>query len=270
MLLFNLALIAIIQGLTEFLPVSSSAHLILLHHLTELPDQGQTIDISVHFGTLLAVITYFWNDTKHIWFGLAKLFTGKVNTKDSFIALCLVVATIPAMVFGLAIKLLGYDILMRDNIFLIGITSIGFGVFLWWSDNRNKQPQDVIDITWSLKNSFKIGCWQALALIPGTSRSGITISAARILGYSREHSVKIAMLLSIPVIIAASALSIIENYVNGSKFELKVIFITLMFSYAAAYLAIAVMLRFLKSLGFLPYIIYRILLGIGLILWTMI
>ena len=87
MLLFNLALIAIIQGLTEFLPVSSSAHLILLHHFSELPDQGQTIDIAVHFGTLLAVITYFWSDTKHIWFGLAKLLTGKVNTKDSFINL---------------------------------------------------------------------------------------------------------------------------------------------------------------------------------------
>ena len=270
MLLFNLALIAIIQGLTEFLPISSSAHLILLHHFSELPDQGQTIDIAVHFGTLLAVISYFWNDTKHIWFGLAKLLTGKVNTNDSFIALCLVVATIPAMVFGLAIKILGYDILMRDNILLIGITSIGFGVFLWWSDNRNKQTQEFGDITWSLKNSFKIGCWQALALIPGTSRSGITISAARILGYSREHAVKISMLLSIPVIIAASALSIIENYLNGSKFEFKIILITVIFSYIAAYLAIAVMLRYLKSLGFLPYIIYRILLGIGLIVWTII
>ena len=151
MLLFNLALIAIIQGLTEFLPVSSSAHLILLHHFSELPDQGQTIDIAVHFGTLLAVISYFWNDTKHIWFGLAKLLTGKVNTNDSFIALCLVVATIPAMVFGLAIKLLGYDILMRDNILLIGITSIGFGVFLWWSDNKNKETQEFGAITWSLK-----------------------------------------------------------------------------------------------------------------------
>ena len=270
MLLFNLALIAIIQGLTEFLPVSSSAHLILLHHFSELPDQGQTIDIAVHFGTLLAVITYFWSDTKHIWFGLAKLLTGKVSTKDSFIALCLVVATIPAIVFGLAIKLLGYDILMRDNIFLIGITSIGFGVFLWWSDNRNKQPQDVTDITWSLKNSFKIGCWQALALIPGTSRSGITISAARLLGYSREEAVNISMLLSIPVIIAATAVSIMDNYLNATEIDFQVILIALIFSFSAAYLAIAVMLKFLKTLGFLPYIIYRIVLGIALIFWTVI
>tara|TARA_Y100000589_G_scaffold47362_1_gene39696 strand:+ start:203 stop:1015 length:813 start_codon:yes stop_codon:yes gene_type:complete len=270
MLVFNLAVIAIIQGLTEFLPVSSSAHLILLHHFTELPDQGQKIDIAVHFGTLLAVITYFWKDTKHLWVGLTKLSAGKVNTKDSFMALCLIVATIPAVVFGLAIKLLGYDILMRDNIFLIGITMIGFGVFLWWSDNRNEQIQEVGDITWSLKNSFKIGCWQALALIPGTSRSGITISAARILGYSREHSVKISLLMSIPVILAASALSILENYFNDSKFEFKLIFITLIFSYTAAYLAIVAMLQFLKSFGFLPYIIYRISLGLGLILWTVI
>tara|TARA_B100000902_G_scaffold394237_1_gene450140 strand:+ start:2802 stop:3614 length:813 start_codon:yes stop_codon:yes gene_type:complete len=270
MLIFNLAIIALIQGITEFLPVSSSAHLILLHHLSELPDQGQTIDIAVHFGTLLAVITYFWRDTKHVCFGLSKLLTGKISTNDSFVALCLVVATIPAMFFGLAIKLLGYDLLMRDNVLLIGVTMTGFGFFLWWSDSKNKQIQEVEDISWSLKNSIKIGCWQALALIPGTSRSGITISAARILGYSREHAVKISMLLSIPVIIAASALSIVENYLNGGKFEFKVIVIALIFSYAAAYLAISIMLQFLQSLGFLPYIIYRIMLGIGLILWTVI
>ena len=151
----ELFFLSLLQGITEFLPISSSAHLILYAEYFGSSKQGITVDVFAHFGTLLAVISYFWNDTKHIWFGLAKLLTGKVNTNDSFIALCLVVATIPAMVFGLAIKLLGYDILMRDNILLIGITSIGFGLFLWWSDNKNKETQEFGAITWSLKNSFK-------------------------------------------------------------------------------------------------------------------
>ena len=270
MLLLHLALVAIIQGLTEFLPISSSAHLILLHHLTTLPDQGQTIDIAVHFGTLIAVITYFREDSKKVWFGLIKLLQGNVLNADSFTALCLIVATIPAVIFGLAIKLLGYDILMRDSILLIGITMTGFGFFLWWSDRKGKQTTDETNVSWSLKNSFKIGCWQALALIPGTSRSGITISAARLLGYSREEAVNISMLLSIPVIIAATAVSIMDNYLNSTEIDFQVILITLIFSFSAAYLAIAVMLKFLKTLGFLPYIIYRIVLGIALIFWTVI
>ena len=270
MLLLHLAMVAIIQGLTEFLPISSSAHLILLHHLTTLPDQGQTIDIAVHFGTLIAVITYFREDSKKVCFGLIKLLQGNVLTADSFTALCLIVATIPAVIFGLAIKLLGYDILMRDSILLIGITMTGFGFFLWWSDSKGKQTTDETNVSWSLKNSFKIGCWQALALIPGTSRSGITISAARLLGYSREDAVNISMLLSIPVIIAATAVSIMDNYLNAAEIDFQVILIALIFSFSAAYLAIAVMLKFLKTLGFLPYIIYRIVLGIALIFWTVI
>ena len=268
MLLTHLALVAMIQGLTEFIPISSSAHLILLHHLSELPDQGQTIDIAVHFGTLLAVITYFWDDSKHIWSGLTKLLKGKVVSNDSFVALCLVVATVPAMVFGLFIKLLGYDMLMRDNILLIGIAMIVFGIFLWWADKKPNPITDETEISWSLKLSLKIGFWQALALIPGTSRSAITITAARIMGYSREHAVRVSMLMSIPVIIAATALSTVENHLNGNDFDFKIIVTALIFSYLAAYLAIAVMLRFLNSFGFLPYIVYRILLGAGLILWA--
>ena len=150
MLLLHLALVAIIQGLTEFLPISSSAHLILLHHLTTLPDQGQTIDIAVHFGTLIAVITYFREDSKKVWFGFIKLLQGNVLNADSFTALCLIVATIPAVIFGLAIKLLGYDILMRDSILLIGITMTGFGFFLWWSDSKGKQTTDETNVSWSL------------------------------------------------------------------------------------------------------------------------
>ena len=200
MTLFHLVLVALIQGLTEFLPVSSSGHLILLPAITGMEDQGQLIDISVHVGTLFAVILYFRQDVRVAANGVPRLLRGKVDTQGAWLAMLLVIATIPVLLFGLFLKVTGLDDHLR-SVALIGWTMILFGLVLYWTDQKGatekKAPQ------WSMKDAFKMGLWQALALIPGTSRSGATISGARALGYAREDAAKLAMLMSIPTILAS-------------------------------------------------------------------
>ena len=200
----HLILLAIIQGITEFLPISSSAHLILLPNLTNLEDQGQLIDVAVHLGTLVAVITYFWRDMLRVLRGLIALSRRKTNTADAQLALCLIVATIPAVLFGLGLKLTGVDLAMRDNVALIGWAMLGFGLLLWWPARTPLRQKPAAD--WTLRQAVVLGLWQALALIPGTSRSGITITGARLMGYQRRDAARFSMLMSVPVIHAAVGL----------------------------------------------------------------
>ncbi|MBT8455853.1 MAG: undecaprenyl-diphosphate phosphatase, partial [Alphaproteobacteria bacterium] len=171
MTLFHLFLVAVIQGLTEFLPVSSSGHLILLPNLTGLDDQGQVIDVAVHVGTLGAVTFYFWPDVRRALIGLPRVLRWQIDSQEAWLALCLIIATIPVVLFGLALKLSGYDDALR-SIEVIGWTMLVFGLFLYWADRRGAQEKTAE--RWSLKDAVIMGLWQAVALIPGTSRSGIT------------------------------------------------------------------------------------------------
>ena len=205
--LFQLVLVALIQGITEFLPVSSSAHLILLPSLTNLEDQGQVIDVAVHVGTLFAVILYFWADVKIALSGIPRLLRRKVDTQGAWLALCLIIATVPVIVVGLILKLTGLDDMLR-SVAVIGWAMLIFGLVLYWADQKG--PTTKTAASWSLKDAVVMGLWQAVALIPGTSRSGITITGARQLGYGREDAAKLAMLMSIPTIIASGALLGIE------------------------------------------------------------
>ena len=201
--LTHLLLIAIIQGLTEFLPVSSSGHLILLPNLSGLQDQGQVIDVAVHVGTLFAVILYFWSDVRSAFFGLGRLAKGRADTDGARLALLLIIATIPVVLFGLALKVTGLDDALR-SIAVIGWTMLGFGLVLYWTDQYGGQHLSAKD--WTLRHAIYMGLWQAIALIPGTSRSGITISGARMLGYARSDAARLSMLLSIPTIMASGVL----------------------------------------------------------------
>ncbi|MFA5537721.1 MAG: undecaprenyl-diphosphate phosphatase, partial [Gemmobacter sp.] len=167
MTLFNLLLVAIIQGITEFIPVSSSAHLILLPHLTGFDDQGLLIDVAVHVGSLVAVILYFRRDVAMGFAGLPRLLTGRADTPGARLALCLIVATVPVVLVGLVLKLSGAMELMR-SMALIGWTMIGFGVVLWWADRSGAETKRTED--WGLRDAVILGLWQAVALIPGTSR----------------------------------------------------------------------------------------------------
>ncbi|MFT6945176.1 MAG: undecaprenyl-diphosphatase, partial [Yoonia sp.] len=200
---FNLLLIALIQGVTEFLPVSSSGHLILLPSLTGLADQGQVIDVAAHLGTLAAVVLYFWSDVRLALCGTLRLLRGKIDTKGAFLALCLLIATIPVIIVGFILEVTGLSDAMR-GIAVIGWTMIIFGVVLYWADQKG--PNERTAESWTLKDAITMGLWQTLALIPGTSRSGITITAGRILGYTRTDAARLSMLMSIPTIIASAAL----------------------------------------------------------------
>lgn len=260
---FNLLLIALIQGLTEFLPVSSSGHLILLPSLTGLEDQGQIIDVAAHLGTLLAVILYFWSDVKLALAGTLRLLRGKVDTQGAFLALCLLIATIPVIIVGLILKITGLSDAMR-GITVIGWAMIIFGVLLYWADQNG--PTEKTAERWSLKDAFKMGLWQAVALIPGTSRSGITITAGRMLGYTRTDAAKLAMLMSIPTIIASGALLSLDVIGTADAGAMRDIGIVAAMSFTAALFALTLMMRLLKSVSFTPYVIYRIGLGVVL-LW---
>jgi undecaprenyl-diphosphatase len=264
--LLHLILLAIIQGVTEFLPISSSAHLILLPNLTNLQDQGQLIDVAVHLGTLVAVMTYFWRDMLRILNGLLELSRRKVNSADAQLALCLIVATVPAVLFGLGLKLTGFDLAMRDNVALIGWAMLGFGLLLWWADRTADRPKPATE--WSLRQSIILGLWQALALIPGTSRSGITITGARLMGYQRRDAARLSMLMSVPIILAAGGLSSLDVIGTVETSALGDAAIAAGFAAVSAFIALGLMMRLLKSISFTPYVIYRVILGAGLILWV--
>ena len=261
--LLTLVLAALIQGITEFLPVSSSGHLILLPALTGMDDQGQVIDVAVHVGTLFAVILYFCSDVRIALGGLFRLMRGKIDTKGAFLALCLILATIPIIIVGLILKLTGIDMMLR-SVAVIGWTMIIFGIVLYWADQTGKTERTADQ--WSIKHAVTMGLWQAISLIPGTSRSGITITAARQLGYKREDGAKIAMLMSIPTIIAAGTLAGVEVAATANVQAAKDGAIAAILAFFAALLSLSLMMRLLKSVSFTPYVIYRVILGVVL-LW---
>ena len=260
---FNLLLIALIQGITEFLPISSSAHLILLPSLTSLDDQGQVIDVAAHVGTLCAVVLFFWSDVKLALGGTLRLLRGKADTQGARLALCLIVGTIPVVIAGLILSVTGLSDAMR-SVAVIGWAMIVFGILLYWADQKG--PAEKTAGQWSLKDAVKMGMWQAVALIPGTSRSGITITAGRMLGYKRTDAARLSMLMSIPTIIASGALLSLDVIASGDTGTLRDIGIVVAMSFAAALLALTLMMRLLKSVSFTPYVIYRIALG-AVLLW---
>ena len=263
MTLFLLLLVATVQGVTEFLPISSSGHLILLPSLTGLPDQGQTIDVAVHVGTLAAVFVYFWADVKRALRGIPGLFRWQIDNQDTWLALCLAIATVPVVVAGLVFKLTGLDDMLRSTA-VIGWTMIIFGIVLYWTDQRG--PQTKTAARWAMKDALVMGLWQAVALIPGTSRSGITISAARHLGYARTDAARLSMLMSIPTIIASGVLVGAEVVATADAQAARDSAIAAVFAFVAALLALVLMMRLLRVVSFTPYVIYRIALGIVL-LW---
>lgn len=261
--LFQLILLAVIQGLTEFLPVSSSGHLILLPGLTGMQDQGLAIDVAVHVGTLLAVILFFRADVRLALAGTLRLARGKVDTPGAFLALCLAIATVPVVICGLILHLTGWDEALR-SIAVIGWAMIVFGVFLYWADQKGPQVRKAEG--WTMRHALIMGLWQAVALIPGTSRSGITITAARQLGYARHDAAKLAMLMSIPTILASGVLLGADVASQANWALARDAGIAAVFAFAAALLALGVMMRLLRSVSFTPYVIYRIALGVVL-LW---
>ncbi|PWK61621.1 undecaprenyl-diphosphate phosphatase [Roseicyclus mahoneyensis] len=264
MALWNLLLLALIQGVTEFLPVSSSGHLVLLPNLTGLQDQGQVIDVAVHVGTLGAVILYFWSDVRVALGGIPRMLTGRIDTVGARLAFLLLAATVPVIVAGLIVHLTGLADVMR-SIAVIGWAMLVFGVVLYWADQRGQQVKPAE--AWTLRDAITLGLWQAVALIPGTSRSGITITGARLLGFDRTSAARLSMLMSIPTIIASGILLGGEVMMTADAQAARDGAIAAAFAFVSALAALAVMMRLLRSVSFTPYVIYRVALGMVL-LWV--
>lgn len=262
--LFHLILVAVIQGVTEFLPISSSGHLILLPALTGMPDQGQAIDVAVHIGTLGAVMLYFRRDVAEVLAGLPRLLSGRADTPGARLALLLAIATVPVVIVGLLLKLTGLDDQMR-SVIVIGWTMLLFGLLLFWADRVGASGRT--DVHWSLPDAIKLGLWQAVALIPGTSRSGICITGARFLGYDRHGAAKLAMLMSIPTILASGVVAGAEVAATTDAALARDMALAAALAFVAALGALALMMRLLQSVSFTPYVIYRVVLGVGLLIW---
>ena len=260
--IFQLMLISIIQGITEFLPISSSAHLILLPKLTTLKDQGITIDVAVHIGTLFAVILYFITDIKLIIIDLINMITFKKGIKSNSLVVCLIVATIPVILFGLIVKVTGLDESLR-SVKIIAWAMLIFGIILYYTDQKGSNNKSTEN--WTIKAAVIMGFWQALALIPGTSRAGSTISGARLLGFSRKDSAKLSMLMSIPTIIASGTLLIANIAVSGDLNLAKDFAFAILTSFLTALLSIKIMMEFLNIFSYTPYVIYRIVFGLVLL-----
>ena len=261
MTFFHILLIALIQGVTEFLPISSSAHLVLLPQLSGLQDQGNTIDVAAHVGTLGAVILYFWADVRFILAGVPRFLTGRLDTANSFMVFCFVLATLPVVALGLVFSITGLVDMLR-SVLVIGWAMLGFGVLLYVIDQRAAQGKTLDDFT--PKTALILGFWQAVALIPGTSRAGITITGARQMGFSRTQAARLSMLMSIPTIIASGTLASLD--LIGGQVNWRDAGGVAVLSFLAALAALWVMMRLLRqNVSYTPYVLYRIGLG-GLLL----
>jgi undecaprenyl-diphosphatase len=254
--------LAIVQGLTEFLPISSSAHLILIPVLTPWEDQGLAFDVALHLGSLFAVVFYFRHELvamAHSW--CRSLVTRRVG-QDARLAWAVLLGTIPVGLAGLAFKDVVEDVL-RSPLYIAGGLII-FGLLLGWADWRHRGARTEHQMGW--KDVLFIGAAQALALFPGTSRSGITMTAALLLGLSREAAARFSFLLSIPVIVIACGLETVELVQAGSDTDWRAVFAGIAISGISAYLCIHYFLAFIKRIGMQPFVVYRLLLGIMLIL----
>ena len=260
---FQVTFLAILQGLTEFLPISSSAHLILPSLLFSWSDQGLTFDVAVHVGTLVAVLLYFKSDIYRLATAWMLSIFARGNNDDSRLAWMLIIATIPAGIAGLFLN----DLVEQyaRSLLVISMTSIVFALLLLWSDKIGRKQHSSRDLNW--KTVLFIGFAQALALIPGTSRSGVTITAALFCHLDRQESARFSFLLSIPIILATGLFKTLELISEaGPAVEWLVLLYGATLSGVVAYVCIHYFLQLIQRIGFMPFVIYRVLLGLALLL----
>lgn len=248
--------LALIQGLTEFLPISSSAHLILPSALLGWDDQGLAFDVAVHLGTLSAVMIYFHREVARILRDCTlQLLTGR-KTADSRLGWLLLLATLPVIVVGFLVK--DYvDAYLRATV-VIAAATVFFGLLLWWADRHSDGKRHLDAMDW--KTACIIGLAQVLALVPGTSRSGITMTAALFCGLDRHSSSRFSFLLSIPVITGAGLLLVLDLLEAPAANWGQIGYGTLVAG-ITAFVCIHYFLQAINRLGFMPFVIYRLLLG---------
>ena len=263
--LWHLLLLAIVQGITEFLPVSSSGHLVLFPAVMGTEDQGTFLDVAVHVGSLGAVVLYFRDDVAAALRGTLGLLRGRWDG-EARLAAGLAVATVPVVMVGILLAIMDWADDLR-SVAVIGWTTLLFGILLGVCDKAFPQARTLPD--WTLPRAVAFGLWQAVALIPGTSRSGIVITGARAMGFAREDAARISMLMSIPTILASGlVLSMEVATEDGAADRALDGLIAAGFSFLAALLALTLMMRLLRSVSFMPYVWYRVVLGAALLIWA--
>lgn len=278
MSLLQVIVLAFIQGLTEFIPVSSSAHLILPGELLKWPDQGLAFDVALHVGSLFAVLIYFRTFITDLVKSLYRFILRKGQFDGNCrILLFMAIATIPCGLVGLLFNYLiemylrSYQVIAFTTLFFAGLLLVAE----YYSDKMNNTKQQVVSLkdactetaNMSWKQVLCIGCAQAIALIPGTSRSGITLTAGFFVGMSRKGAACFSFLLSIPVIVLSATLEFAKLIKGASLGNATLIdaFIGAIVSFVVSYLVIKFFMDFLNRYGIVPYVIYRILLGVFLV-----
>lgn len=257
-----LTILAIIQGIAEFLPISSTAHLIIIAKYWGNIHPGVHYLVVLHLGSMVAILLYFWKDIWQMFLGWLYFFTGK-RTPYFYLSLKIVLATVPVVVVGLGL----FKIIEKpqNTAYIIGINSIIFGSLLYLSDLRKTANKPLLEM--SAWDSFLIGCAQAFALLPGASRSGSCMTAARMLGYSRVDATRYAFLMGIPAILGASVLKLTDIQWDDPSIDIELFIYGTIISFAISYCVISIMMRLLEKVSFLPFAIYRVFLGITLLLF---
>ncbi len=270
--LLHVLILAFVQGITEFLPISSSGHLVVTWELFDqagwqVPERTQSarliLNIAVHMGTLLAVCLYFWRDMIQMILGGLKLFTGQM-TAGARLALYIVAGSIPLILVGFLFK----DTVTAylHNVQIVAWATIGFAVLLFAADRLGMTVRRIEHMT--IGGALFIGLAQVLALIPGTSRTGITMTAARFLGYERPEAARFSMLLGIPAILGAGTLAGLDlRAIDDARIGVDAI-IGGTIAFAVALATIALMIRWLRRANFTPFVIYRVLLGVAILIWV--
>ncbi len=253
-----LIILSIIQGITEFLPISSSAHLILIPFFNENPYQGRSFDVCLHFGCLLAVLYYLKKD---LIFYIKNLFHNENKSLSLMFIKLMLIGSIPVIVFGAFITLIKID--FGNAIVLIGLTTFFFGIILGLSDFKKITKKEI-----NLKDAFLIGIFQALAIIPGVSRSGAVITAGRFLGYSRFISSKFSLFLSIPVIISATIFELFKLSIEEKFIFIEEYLIGIILTFIVALTTIKLFMNYIERISLKIFVIYRVFLGLVILLFV--
>jgi undecaprenyl-diphosphatase len=256
--------LAIVQGLTEFLPISSSGHLVLVPYLVEWTDQGLAFDVAVHFGSLIAVVVFFREDIFGLLRGGAQILGGDMQSPQAYMAVAIALGTIPAASAGLLFAS-WIEANLRDPAIIV-YTLAGYGILMALADRYARREKGIAEVR--VKDALIIGVAQALALVPGTSRSGITITAGRLLGFERQDAARFSFLLSAPVITVATLYKGGELVLSDVAVAWGELALGVIVSAVVAYLSIEFFMRFVTRIGLAPFAIYRILVA-ALILYLL-
>ena len=260
MTLIQLAILAAIQGVTEFLPVSSSGHLVLVPTLAGWPDHGLLIDVAVHVGTLLAVVVYLWPHLRR----MLQVSPASGSGNDRRLLGQTALATIPVLIAGGLVFFYAGSLLRSAEV--VGWATLVFGVLLYLADRFAGKSRQLADMTWG--GALLIGFAQVLALVPGSSRAGVTITAGRLLGFERADAARFSMLLAIPAIVAAGGAASWKLWNLGTLQLVEEALIAAAIAFLAAIVAIRLMMNWIRRSSFTPFVVYRLALGVAILAWV--